>query len=106
MERMIAVSWFYSIGSLSLGFTAWILACIAIKCKKGPSAYRFSAGSFAACITSLLLQFLEIKNRTDASDLGAVEDTIWGVILASLVLIGITFLLNSIAVSKAGKSRI
>ena len=50
---------FHMVGSLILGVAAWLLAFAGIISKKMP--YLFSAGSFALCALSLLLQLLEIK---------------------------------------------
>lgn len=89
---------FFNLGSLILGFTAWILACFAIKSKALSASYRLSAGSFGICAVSLLFQFFEISHRVDIGDFSAIADTIRSTVFAASILIIVTIFLNAVAV--------
>ena len=83
---------YYNIGSLAIGFTAWVLGFIGIRAEKRKSLYQLS--SFTCYCTALLLQFHELKRRCALNDWSAVDDTIGAVTFAASVLIVITVLLN------------
>lgn len=85
----------YNIGSLALGFSAWIIALAANQRGKHREVLIFS--SFGCTCAALLLQFLEIKRRAELGDWPAIEDTIEGVIFGAVVLIGVTLVLNLVA---------
>lgn len=94
------ISMFNNIAGLVLGIAAWILACSAILSKKSYVSHRFSVCSFGLCAFSLLLQLFEVSNRVNAGDFSAIADTIRAVIIAALVLVGITIILNAVALIK------
>ena len=91
---------FYNISSLLLGIGAWILAGIAIAGKKKQLSNHYSLGSFGMCIMSLLLQIFEVANRVEQNDYAAIADTIHAVRFAACVLVGITLVLNLVALIK------
>ena len=86
---------YYNIGSLVIGFTAWILGFMGIRSEQHKSALQFS--SFTCCCTALLLQFYEIKRRCAMEDWSAVDDTIGGICFAAMTLTVITVILNLLA---------
>lgn len=83
---------YYNLGSLILGFAAWILGYVGLRTDGRKSRFQFS--SFTCCCSALMLQFLEIKRRCALNDWSAVDDTIGGITFAALVLIAVTVLLN------------
>lgn len=91
----------YNIGSIILGLVSWIFGYWAIRRtsirKDIKASYTCSIVSFGMCIFSLLLQLFEVKSRVDMEDLSAIYDTIHAVIFAAMVLVTITFILNSLA---------
>lgn len=91
----------YNISSFLLGITAWILAGIAIARKKRQLSNYYSLTSFGMCILSLLLQIFEVANRVNQNDYAAIADTIHAVCFAACVLVGVTLVLNLMAVVKA-----
>ena len=93
-----------NVGSIILGLGAWSFGSMAIASKKMSASYCFSVGSFGMCAVSLLLQLLEINNRINISDFSAIEDTIRAVIIAAVVLVVVTIVLNIAALFK-GKDR-
>lgn len=94
----LTITTFHHIGSLILGIGAWVLACLAIRAKKTYVSYRFSVGSFILCVFSLELQFLEMSNLVNKEDFSAIADTIRAVNIAAFVLIGVTIILNIMAI--------
>ena len=94
----VQLSVIYNIGSIILGIVAWASAGIAIA--KSKRAQILSTVSFAACIVSLFLQLLEVFNRVNLGDYAAIEDTIYAVILAAILLIVVTIILNIVALLK------
>lgn len=89
---------YYNIGSLALGFAAWILGIIGICSKKKAPVYQLS--SFTCCCAAMFLQFQEIKKLMRIDDWIAVDDTINARCLAAGVLITITVLLNLRSIKK------
>ncbi len=87
----------WNIASFVLGIIAWGIAFGAIKSKKKPSAYGCSVTSFSLCAVSLFFQFLEIGQRVNNRDYAGIEDTIGAVIFAAGVLVGVTIVLNVVA---------
>lgn len=85
----------YNIGSLVLGFAAWVIPLFAIGKK-----YRFALcciGSLCCCGVSLFLQLLEVQNRVHINDWSALLDTIDAVVLAAVVLLCGVIVTNLIA---------
>lgn len=85
----------YNIGSLVLGFAAWVIPLFAIGKK-----YRFALcciESLSCCAISLLFQLLEVQSRVHINDWSALIDTINAVVLAAVVLICGVFVANLIA---------
>lgn len=93
------MSAFYNAASFVLGLGAWGLGIAALS---GRSPGRASAGSFGLCACALLLQLFEVGSRVTAGDFSAIEDTIGAVILAGVVLVAVTLILNGIALWRAG----
>lgn len=92
-----------NIGSLILGVSAWLLAICAIRTPNAITAHRNTILSFSFCTLALVSQLFEINNRVTIGDYAAIEDTIRAVLIASIVLIAITFALNIVALVKAKK---
>lgn len=92
------MSAFFNLGSLILGFAAWIipLACILVKKTGVPAAML----SFGACTLSLLFQLAELQHRVHLSDWSALMDTVNAVVFAAVVMATVTFLLNAAAIIK------
>jgi len=91
----------YHIASLVLGIGAWAFGVLAIKAPGISKAYKRSGLSFSLCAVSVLLQLMEISRRVSIGDLSAVMDTIGAIVLAASLLIGVTVILNAVAVIKA-----
>lgn len=90
-------------GSLLLGITGWIFAILAICAAPKTSAHRNTVVSFGCCGISLIFQLFEIGNRVRAGDYSAIEDTIRAVLLAAVVLVTGTMVLNLMAYIRAAK---
>ena len=81
-----------NIGSLILGFAAWLLPLLAIGKRD-----RFSfccLGSFGCCILSLLLQLFEAKRRVVLEDWSALMDTMHAVTLAAVFMVAVMLVSN------------
>lgn len=98
----IQISTMFSIGSLALGFGAWLLGIFAIRTKT-PRSYANTVCSFNLCILSLLLQLFEVQNRVNIGDYAAIEDTIGAVNVAAVALAFVTIALNIVAFLKSRK---
>ncbi len=90
-----------NIGSLALGTLSWFLAALAITASDVTIAHRNTTFSFGFCTVSLVLQLCEISRRVRLGDYAAVEDTIRAVLIASVVLVAVTFILNFIALARS-----
>ena len=90
----------FNVGSLILGIVAWLFGSMAIASKKKKRVHSYSVGSFSVCAISLVSQILEIENRFMQRDYAAIDDTIGGVIFASIVLVVVTIVLNIVAIVK------
>lgn len=90
-----------NIGSLVLGFCAWLFGGLAIGTPTASPAHRNTVVSFGLCTVSLLLQLLEVNRRVLLGDYAAIEDTIRAVVIASVALVVITIILNVVALVKA-----
>ena len=90
-----------NIGSLAFGTLSWILAALAITASDVTIAHRNTIFSFGFCTSSLVLQLCEMSRRVRLGDYAAVEDTIRAVLIASVVLVAVTFILNFIALAKS-----
>ena len=87
--------------SLIFGMGAWGMAVIAIA---KPAYYNKSVIlSFALCTFSLIFEFFQISRRVNLGDYAAIEDTIRAVIIASIVLMVLTIILNIVALVKSKK---
>lgn len=91
-----------NIVSLVLGIGAWGVAAAAIS--KPSCSHKSTILSFALCAFSLVAQLLEISRRVNLGDYTAIEDTIRAVIIASIVLVVVTIILNIIALIKTKKN--
>ncbi len=91
------------VSSLTLGLLAWGFGTAAIKSKKDP--YSYSVISFSLCAVSLCFQFIQFENLLEIRDFAAIDDTIEGVIFGAGVLIGITIVLNVIAILRKQAGR-
>ena len=88
--------------SLVLGISAWGVAAVAIS--KPACFHKSTVLSFALCALSLVFQLFEISRRANLGDYAAIEDTIRAVIIASIVLVIVTIILNIIALIKTKKN--
>lgn len=93
----------YNICSLLLGIFAWLLPLFSVAIKEAKRAYAFSTVSFILCACSLLMQFFEIGNRVSIGDFSAIMDTIRAVIIASVLLVSVTAILNLITLIRISK---
>lgn len=84
--------------SLFLGLGAWGLGIAALN---GRSPGRTAAGSFCLCACALLLQIAEVAHRVEVRDFSAVEDTIGAILVASVILVAVTVILNGLALWRA-----
>jgi len=97
---LVSTSALLSLGSLLLGLTAWVVPIISIKRfeKYGiKKCCKSIIVSFAACVTSLCLQFFEINHRVKIGDLSAIMDTIGTLKWVAVILAVITLMLNMFA---------
>ena len=90
-----------NLGSLVLGVCAWVFAGLAIWAPKACSSHRNTLVSFSLCAAALVLQLVEINRRVLLADYAAIADTIRAVVIASVVLVAVTVILNLVAVAKA-----
>ena len=96
----LQLSMLLNIGSILIGLGAWTLAFLALSAKRTITAHRFSVTSFSCCAISLILQFCEIANRANRGDYAAIEDTIRAIIIAAVILVAGTVILNVAALNK------
>lgn len=96
----LQLSMLLNIGSIIIGLGAWALAFLALSAKRTITSRRFSLTSFSCCAISLILQFCEIANRANRGDYAAIEDTIRAIIIAAIILVVITVILNIAALNK------
>ena len=89
-----------NIGSLVLGVGSWLFAGLAMTTPEAFTSHRNTFVSFSLCAFSLVLQLFEINRRVILDDYAAIEDTIRAVLIASVVLVSVTILLNLIALLK------
>ena len=90
-----------NIGSLVLGVCAWVFAGLAIWAPKACSSHRNTLVSFSLCAAALVLQLVEINRRVLLADYAAIADTIRAVVIASVVLVAVTMILNLVALARA-----
>lgn len=90
-----------NIASLISGACAWLFASMAITAPKAAASHRNTSASFSLCAISLVLQLFEINRRVLLGDYAAIEDTICAILIASVVLLSITIILNLVAIAKA-----
>ena len=88
--------------SLVLGIGAWGVAVVAIL--KPTVSHKSTILSFSLCALSLVAQLFEISRRVNLGDYAAIEDTIRAIIIASIVLVVITIILNIVALVKSKKN--
>lgn len=92
------MSAFYNMSSLALGLTAWILAFLAIICRKQYAKVMLT--SFACAGTAMVLEYFELRHRILIGDFSAIEDIYPTMAWVTLILLIGTVLLNTIAVIK------
>lgn len=90
-----------NIGSLILGVCAWLFAGLAIATPKAFTSHRNTIVSFCLSAISLVFQLFEINRRVLLGDYAAIEDTIRAILIASVVLVSVTIILNLVALVKA-----
>ena len=88
--------------SLIFGICAWGVAATAIL--KPAKSHICTVLSFALCAVSLVVELFEISRRVNLGDYAAIEDTIRAVIIASIVLVVVTIILNIVAIVKSKKN--
>ena len=91
-----------NIVSLIFGIGAWVVAAIAIA--KPTYSHKNTIVSFALCTFSLISELFEISRRVNIGDYAAIEDTIRAVIIAAIVLVAVTIVLNIVALVKSRKN--
>lgn len=80
--------------SLLSGILAWVLGLTAIV-RRG---CRLCSGlSYSCCGSALFFQLLQVQRLAALRDWSALEDTIAAVVFAAGVLLGVTVLLNFLA---------
>ena len=89
-----------NLGSLILGACAWALAGLAIRAVKASASHRNTLVSFSLCAGALVLQLFEMNRRVLLGDYAAIEDTIHAVVIASVVLVSVTMILNLMALAR------
>ena len=89
-----------NIGSIILGAFAWLFAGLAITTPKVFTSRKNTLVSFSLCAISLVLQLFEINRRMLLGDYAAIEDTIRAILIAGVVLVSITIILNLVALVK------
>ena len=87
----------FNIASIISGICAWLFAGLAIAASRTVTAHKNTLVIFSLCVISIVFQLLEINRRVLLDDFSAIEDTIQAVIIASVVLIAVTVILNIIA---------
>ena len=87
----------FNVLSIILGICAWLFAGFAIVASRTATAHKNTLVSFGLCGISIVFQLFEINRRVLIGDFSAIEDTIQAVIIASVVLIAVTVILNVIA---------
>lgn len=90
-----------NIGSLILGVCAWLFAGLAITTPKASTSHKNTIVSFSLSAISLVFQLFEMNTRMLLGDYAAIEDTIRAILIASVVLVTITIILNLVAFLKA-----
>ena len=90
-----------NIGSLILGVFAWLFGGLAIATPKALTSHKSTMVSFSLSAISLVFELFEINRRVLLGDYAAVEDTIRAILIASVVLVSITVILNLAALMKA-----
>lgn len=96
----LQLSMLLNIGSILIGLGAWTLAFLALSAKRTITSRRFFVTSFSCCAISLIFQFCEIANRANRGDYAAIEDTIRAIIIAAIILVTVTAILNVAALKK------
>ena len=81
----------YNLISLLLGLLSWGLGLGAVL---RPGTRWLSIGSLLSCGGALLVQLLEVHRRVELGDWTALMDTMDAVVLAAIVLLAVTALLN------------
>ena len=94
-----------NIGSLILGACAWLFAVLAILTPQASTSHNKTLVSFSLCIISLIMQLFEINRRVLLGDYAGIEDTILAVVIAAVVSVSITTVLNIIALAKSKTSK-
>ena len=90
-----------NIGSLIFGVCAWLFAGLAITTPKAFTSHKNTIVSFGLSAISLVLQLFEINRRVLLGDYAAIEDSIRAILIASVVLVSVTIILNHVALVKA-----
>ena len=88
-----------NIGSLVLGIIAWILPVVNLYRYRNRNYNNWVVLSFAsmnACVISLYFQILYNEYLVEIEDWSALRDTSGGVVVAGLVLLVVTIILNII----------
>ena len=100
---MFSIVSFYMLGSLLLGFAAWVLPLISLLRKKRPGP--FCAVSFGLCSISLLFQIFYTQHLVNIRDWAAIEDTHGAVSFAAVVMFSVTAVLQLLAFAAAKRRR-
>jgi len=90
------MSTFFSITSLTLGLIAWAIPLALILRRQSGRGGITASGT--ACSVALWLQLGEIMHRAAIDDYSAIADTIGAIVVAGVVLVAVTAVLNLAAV--------
>ena len=88
------------LGSLILGFAAWVLPVVGMFRRK-----NYTSASFAFCSASLFLAIIDTQRLVNKGDWAAIEDTHGGVLFGATVLVIVTAALNLAAAIRNRKAR-
>ncbi len=97
----------FELGSLFLGLIAWMIAivnCVKSKVWQSKKRVVFVLISCASCIISLLLQIWFVYYLVKLNEGPTIMDLAGTTLLLSIIMAGITILLNAMAVSKGEKN--
>ena len=90
------MSGFLNIASIFLGLVAWAIPLALVLRRQSGRGGIMASGT--ACSAALLLQLGEIAHRAAIDDYSAIADTIGAIVVAGVVLVAVTAVLNLAAV--------
>ena len=88
----LRTSLWFNLGSLLLGLAAWVMPMFSLLRRQGKQ--KLTLASFACCALALLLQVCNVLHKINTGRFVVLADTMWFVLLAAVVLVAGTGLLN------------